>query len=126
MLAKSEIRRWPVLGPLAALGGTLFVERDRLRALPTTVRSIAGALRGGSGVVVFPEGSTWCGRGSGGRFRPAVFQAAIDAGAEVRPVRITYRTARTDGRTDGRPAPPRSSGTIPSPRRSGGWSRRPG
>ncbi|MET9478203.1 lysophospholipid acyltransferase family protein, partial [Streptomyces sp. NPDC002922] len=28
MLAKSEIRRWPVLGALAALGGTLFVELD--------------------------------------------------------------------------------------------------
>ncbi|WP_328885538.1 lysophospholipid acyltransferase family protein [Streptomyces sp. NBC_00316] len=101
MLAKSEIRRWPVVGPLAALGGTLFVERDRLRALPTTVRDIAGALRGGSRVVVFPEGSTWCGRGPGGRFRPAVFQAAIDTEAEVRPVRIAYRTARTDGQAAG-------------------------
>ncbi|MFF3355881.1 lysophospholipid acyltransferase family protein [Streptomyces sp. NPDC002917] len=94
MLAKSEIRRWPVLGALAALGGTLFVERDRLRALPATVRGIAGALRGGSRVVVFPEGSTWCGRGTGGRFRPAAFQAALDAHVDVRPLRITYRTAR--------------------------------
>ncbi|WP_326827704.1 MULTISPECIES: lysophospholipid acyltransferase family protein [unclassified Streptomyces] len=93
MLAKSEIRRWPALGALAALGGTLFVERDRLRALPVTVRDIAGALRGGSRVVVFPEGSTWCGRGTGGRFRPAAFQAALDAHVDVRPVRITYRTA---------------------------------
>ncbi|MFF3391987.1 lysophospholipid acyltransferase family protein [Streptomyces sp. NPDC002669] len=93
MLAKREIRDWPLLGPLAALGGTLFVERDRLRALPTTVRDIAAALRGGSRVVVFPEGTTWCGHGPGGRFSPAAFQAAIDAGAAVRPVRITYRTA---------------------------------
>lgn len=92
MLAKSEIRRWPLLGPLAALGGTLFIDRDRLRALPAAVRTIATALCSGSRVVVFPEGSTWCGRG-GGAFRPAVFQAAIDAGATVRPVRITYRTA---------------------------------
>ncbi|MFB7307147.1 lysophospholipid acyltransferase family protein [Streptomyces sp. NPDC056192] len=96
MLAKSEIRRWPVLGTLAALGGTLFVDRDRLRALPTTVRDIAGALRGGSRVVVFPEGSTWCGRGTGGRFRHAAFQAALDAHVDVRPVRITYRTAWPD------------------------------
>ncbi|MFJ6608931.1 lysophospholipid acyltransferase family protein [Streptomyces sp. NPDC091289] len=92
MLAKSEIRRWPLLGPLAALGGTLFIDRDRLRALPAAVRTVAAALRSGSRVVVFPEGSTWCGRG-GGAFRPAVFQAAIDAGATVRPVRIAYRTA---------------------------------
>lgn len=91
MLAKGDIRRWPLLGPLAALGGTLFVERERLRALPATVRAVASALRGGSRVVVFPEGSTWCGRGPGGRFRPAVFQAAIDAGAAVEPLRIRYR-----------------------------------
>ncbi|OCC13844.1 1-acyl-sn-glycerol-3-phosphate acyltransferase [Streptomyces sp. PTY087I2] len=93
MLAKREIRCWPLLGPLAARGGTLFIDRDRLRSLPEAVRTIATALRSGSRVVVFPEGSTWCGRGGGGAFRPAVFQAAIDAGATVRPVRITYRTA---------------------------------
>ncbi|MEV8101404.1 lysophospholipid acyltransferase family protein [Streptomyces sp. NPDC088135] len=99
MLAKSEIRGWPLLGPLAARGGTLFVERDRLRALPATVRTIGAALRGGSRVVVFPEGTTWCGRGPGGRFGPAVFQAAIDAHATVVPVRITYRTAPAEHTT---------------------------
>lgn len=96
MVAKSEIRKWPLLGPFAALGGTLFIERDRLRALPGAVRTLAGALASGSRVAVFPQGSTWCGRGGGGRFRPAAFQAAIDAGAAVRPVRISYRTAGTN------------------------------
>ncbi|MYR94566.1 1-acyl-sn-glycerol-3-phosphate acyltransferase [Streptomyces sp. SID8374] len=93
MLAKSEVGRWPLLGRLAGLGGTLFIDRDRLRALPGAVGTVADALRSGSRVVAFPEGSTWCGRGSGGVFRPAVFQAAIDAEASVRPVRITYRPA---------------------------------
>ncbi|MFD4029390.1 lysophospholipid acyltransferase family protein [Streptomyces sp. NPDC058637] len=93
MLAKSEIRTWPLLGPLAALGGTLFIERDRLRALPGAVRALAGALASGSRVAVFPQGSTWCGRSGGGRFRHAAFQAAVDAGAVVRPVRIRYLTA---------------------------------
>ncbi|MET7367795.1 lysophospholipid acyltransferase family protein [Streptomyces sp. NPDC005566] len=92
-VAKSEIRNWPLLGSLAALGGTLFIERDRLRALPAAVGSLAAALGSGSRVAVFPQGSTWCGRSTGGRFRPAAFQAAIDAGAAVRPVRIRYRTA---------------------------------
>ncbi|MEU1215439.1 lysophospholipid acyltransferase family protein [Streptomyces sp. NPDC005791] len=96
MVAKSEIRHWPLLGPLAALGGTLFIERDRLRALPEAVRAVAGALASGSRVAVFPQGSTWCGRSGGGRYRPAAFQAAIDAGAAVRPVRISYRTTHTD------------------------------
>ncbi|WP_406864509.1 lysophospholipid acyltransferase family protein [Streptomyces sp. HUAS MG47] len=89
MVAKKEIRHWPVLGPLVARGGTLFLDRDGLRALPGTVRQIAGTLAGGARVVVFPEGSTWCGRAQG-RFRPAAFQAALDAGAAVQPVRLVY------------------------------------
>ncbi|MCH0541573.1 1-acyl-sn-glycerol-3-phosphate acyltransferase [Streptomyces sp. MUM 203J] len=90
MVAKREVRHWPVLGPLAARGGTLFLDRDRLRSLPCLVRTMADALDAGFRVVVFPEGSTWCGRAQG-RFRPAAFQAALDAGVPVQPVRIVYR-----------------------------------
>ncbi|MFE0647311.1 lysophospholipid acyltransferase family protein [Streptomyces sp. NPDC059534] len=92
MVAKAEVRRWPVLGVLAAFGGTLFLDRDGLRALPAAVRGMAGILAAGGRVVVFPEGSTWCGRAAG-RFRPAAFQAALDSGADVQPVRIDYRPA---------------------------------
>jgi 1-acyl-sn-glycerol-3-phosphate acyltransferase len=98
MLAKSEIRRWPVLGQVAAGGGTLFVERERLRALPDTVRTLAAALTRGSRVIVFPEACTWCGKDEG-RFTSAVFQAALNAGTPVRPVRISYRAG--DGRLSG-------------------------
>jgi 1-acyl-sn-glycerol-3-phosphate acyltransferase len=90
MLAKAEIRRWPVAGALTASSGALFIERDRLRALPETVGRIARSLRDGGAVVVFPESSTWCGRARG-RFRGAAFQAALDAGAAVQPVRLHYR-----------------------------------
>ena len=92
MLAKAEIRHWPVAGTLTAGSGALFIDRDRLRALPETVASIAGALRAGGAVAVFPEGSTWCGRAQGS-FRRAVFQAALDAGVPVQPVRLHYRIA---------------------------------
>ncbi|MER7762744.1 lysophospholipid acyltransferase family protein [Streptomyces sp. NPDC097619] len=90
MLAKGEVGRWPVLGPLAARAGTLFIDRDRLRALPGTVATLARALRAGSRVVVYPEGSTWCGRAAG-PFRPAAFQAALDAAVPVQPVHLAYR-----------------------------------
>ncbi|QOV40371.1 1-acyl-sn-glycerol-3-phosphate acyltransferase [Streptomyces ferrugineus] len=92
MLAKSEIRDWPVAGWLTARSGALFIDRDRIRALPETVARIAGALRAGEAVTVFPEGSTWCGRAQG-RFRRAAFQAALDAGVPVQPVRLRYRVA---------------------------------
>ncbi|MFJ8630328.1 lysophospholipid acyltransferase family protein [Streptomyces sp. NPDC093568] len=92
MLAKSEIRDWPVAGWLTARSGALFIDRDRIRALPDTVARIAEALRAGEAVAVFPEGSTWCGRGQG-HFRRAAFQAALDAGVPVQPVRLRYRVA---------------------------------
>jgi 1-acyl-sn-glycerol-3-phosphate acyltransferase len=100
-LAKTEVRQWPVLGHLVAWGGTVFLDRDRLRALPDTVATVAEVLRSGHPVIVFPEGSTWCGRESG-RFRPALFQAAVEAGAFVQPVTIRYRLA--DGRPTSAPA----------------------
>ncbi|MEU6721822.1 lysophospholipid acyltransferase family protein [Nonomuraea sp. NPDC046802] len=89
-LAKREITEWPLIRTLAAASGALFIDRERLYALPATVAAIAAALRAGDTVVAFPEGTTWCGRGMG-QFRPAVFQAAVDAGAPVRPATLRYR-----------------------------------
>ncbi|SBT50699.1 lysophospholipid acyltransferase family protein [Micromonospora narathiwatensis] len=97
MLAKREVRAWPVMGPLAAAGGTVFVDRSRPRDLPATVGRVTNALRAGHSVAVFPEGTTWCGEASdcrpGRGFRPAMFQAAVDAGAPIVPLRLTYRYA---------------------------------
>jgi 1-acyl-sn-glycerol-3-phosphate acyltransferase len=93
-LAKTEVRDWPVVGRLAVAMGTVFIDRGRPRSLPATVAAVRDALRAGGSVVVFPEGTTWCGR-AGGRLRPALFQAAVEAGAVVAPVRLTF--ALTDG-----------------------------
>ncbi|MFF0326884.1 lysophospholipid acyltransferase family protein [Nonomuraea angiospora] len=89
-LAKREIGEWPVIRTLARGSGALFIDRERLSALPSAVAAVADALREGDTVVAFPEGTTWCGRGMG-RFRPAVFQAAVDTGAAVRPATLRYR-----------------------------------
>ncbi|MDG4823078.1 lysophospholipid acyltransferase family protein [Asanoa sp. WMMD1127] len=89
MLAKVEVRNWPLFGALAASGGTIFVDRSRPRTLPRSVADVADALRSGAVVTVFPEGTTGCGA-SVGPFRPAMFQAAIDAGATIVPVTLRY------------------------------------
>lgn len=90
LLAKVEVRSWPVLGVLAGRIGTVYIDRDRLSALPDAVRTIAEQLRAGSVIGAFPEGTTWCGVAAG-RFRPAVFQAAINAGAPVQPIAVRFR-----------------------------------
>jgi 1-acyl-sn-glycerol-3-phosphate acyltransferase len=65
------------------------IERSSLRRLPGVVDAVARRLRAGRTVVAFPEGTTWCGRDRG-VFYPAMFQAAIDAGRPVQPLRLTY------------------------------------
>jgi 1-acyl-sn-glycerol-3-phosphate acyltransferase len=95
MIAKREVRDWPVVGPVAERAGALFVDRAGLHGLPDVVAATRDALRGGAAVGVFPEGTTWCGSASG-PFRRAVFQAALDAGVDVRPVAIDLH--RPDGR----------------------------
>ncbi|MEK8169472.1 hypothetical protein NKH77_05670 [Streptomyces sp. M19] len=82
-------------GPVAGAGAARGVGRHALHrpgADPGAAgdgradrRSAARRPYGGG----FPEGSTWCGRESG-RYRPAVFQAALDAGVPVRPVTTRY------------------------------------
>lgn len=91
LLAKREVAGWPLVGGLARRLGTVFVDRTKPRSLTTTVADVAVHLGAGAVVAVFPEGTTWCGR-SGGAFRPALFQAAVDAGVPVVPVTLAFNS----------------------------------
>jgi 1-acyl-sn-glycerol-3-phosphate acyltransferase len=57
-LAKKEVARWPVLGFLARLQGTIFVDRANRRAIPEVNSALAERLRKGRDVVVFAEGTS--------------------------------------------------------------------
>ncbi|MCW2272756.1 1-acyl-sn-glycerol-3-phosphate acyltransferase [Rhodoblastus acidophilus] len=57
-LAKKEVASWPVLGFLARLQGTVFVERENRRALPLVNAALSEKMRGGNDVVVFAEGTS--------------------------------------------------------------------
>jgi 1-acyl-sn-glycerol-3-phosphate acyltransferase len=93
LVAEREVRDWSAIGVLAALSGSVFLDRSRSRPrlLPATVGEVTAALRAGRSVAVFPEGTTFCGVARG-RFRPAMFQAAVDAHAPVVPIAIRYDT----------------------------------
>ncbi|MEE3852684.1 lysophospholipid acyltransferase family protein [Gordonia sp. LSe1-13] len=92
MVAKDDVAAMPVISGLARRLGVITIDRSALRALPGTVERAVARLHQDSSVAVFPEGTTWCGRDAG-RFRPAFFQAAIDAGVPVIPVRLTFTAA---------------------------------
>ncbi|WP_314176586.1 lysophospholipid acyltransferase family protein [Streptomyces winkii] len=93
LLAKREVAEWAVVGPLTRRTGTRFIDREALRELPRVVGELAEYLGGGGSVMVFPQATTWC-TAPGGPFRRATFQAALDAGAPVRPVAIDFTRNR--------------------------------
>jgi 1-acyl-sn-glycerol-3-phosphate acyltransferase len=57
-VAKHEIRSWPVIGLLARLAGTLFIDRARRMDVAPVNAAVQTALDCGALVVVFPEGTS--------------------------------------------------------------------
>ena len=99
-LVRRQAPTWsagPASGVLARLMKVIPIDRASLRRLPDVVGAVAERLRAGQTVVAFPEGTTWCGLAYG-QFRPAMFQAAVDAGRPVQPLRLSYH------HRDGRPS----------------------
>jgi 1-acyl-sn-glycerol-3-phosphate acyltransferase len=88
-VAKAEIARWPLVGWLAASGGTIFHRRGSNHSLAAVMQTMVERLRGGRSVAVFPEGGT----GHNGVlkvFHARIFQAALDAPVPVQPVALRF------------------------------------
>ncbi len=88
-VAKSEIRKWPLLGWFSQNVGTLFIERAKRRDTARINQDIGNALTLGDRVAVFPEGTT----GDGTilqHFHASLLQSAVAVEALLYPVAIRY------------------------------------
>lgn len=94
-VAKSDVRRWPAIGWLAEKLGTVFIDRQQRRSLPSCIEAIDMLTSQGIPVVIFPEGTTTCGEAVA-PFHASLFAAAARPGARIQPVSIKY--VRRDGR----------------------------
>lgn len=88
-VAKREIAGWPLIGWLAARGGTIFHQRGNTESLGGVMHEMLLRLREGRSVGVFPEGRTRDGR-EVGPFHARIFTAAVEAGVPVQPVALRY------------------------------------
>lgn len=97
-VAKSEVAGWPVIGWLAGLAGTLFVDRKSRIASARDKRAIRARLDRGEAIVLFPEGTS----SDGQRVLPfkSALLGAVDAGEGegardiwVQPVSLTYKSS---------------------------------
>jgi 1-acyl-sn-glycerol-3-phosphate acyltransferase len=57
-IAKGEVAGWPIIGPIGAALGVLFVDRDDGCGRARALRRIHDLLAGGTPVLNFPEGTT--------------------------------------------------------------------
>jgi 1-acyl-sn-glycerol-3-phosphate acyltransferase len=90
-VARADVLGVPLLGSILSRGGAFDMDRAQLSTLPSMIAEVAEALRIGAWVTIFPQGTTSCERHPG-RYRPAMFQAALDAGVSVWPIAVGYRT----------------------------------
>jgi 1-acyl-sn-glycerol-3-phosphate acyltransferase len=88
-VAKAEIRAWPAMGWLAHQAGTIFIARGNRRDLRHTFKGIVEQLQRGQRVAFFPEGTT-AAQGALLPFHANLFEAAIDAGAQLQPLALAY------------------------------------
>jgi 1-acyl-sn-glycerol-3-phosphate acyltransferase len=88
-VAKTEVRRWPVVGYLAQACATIFVDRSSPRSARAMVDACAAAIAQGYAVVVFPEGTSSNGQALGD-FHANIFESAIRAQAPVQWLSLQY------------------------------------
>ncbi len=95
-VAKSEIRAWPMIGKLAAKGGTIFIERSRRMAVGEVTASMAARVKQGVPVVFFPEGTSSAGE-SVLPFHASLFGPAVDQEWMVTPFALAFDCRGPDG-----------------------------
>ncbi len=95
-VAKSEVRKWPLVGITAEIQRTVFVDRARRHQTSDAIGEIVKRLAGGTSVVLFAEGTS----SDGNRvlpFRSALIGAikhaatqGLAAGVLIQPMSICY------------------------------------
>jgi 1-acyl-sn-glycerol-3-phosphate acyltransferase len=91
-VAKSEIGRWPLLGALVTLVGTLYIERGRRHAVAAMNQRVRDHLQAGETIVVFAEGTTTDGF-SLLPFHSNLIAPALEVGCEIWPMALRYTDA---------------------------------
>ena len=88
-IAKSDIRKWPLLGRLVAGAGTVFLERGKRHAVRAVGHQMQEQFRSDSAVGLFPEGTTSEGFAVM-PFHSSLFEPALRAGVDVQAVALLF------------------------------------
>lgn len=91
-VAKKEVKSWPLLGTLAYLAGSVFVDRGiKGAAHRPYIEQIAGYLKDGFNISIFPEGTSSNGEGVL-PFKKSIFSCPVLAQVPILPIAIKYKS----------------------------------
>ena len=91
-VAKSEIKKWPMINKLCTIAKTIFVDRNNIRSLRNQISLIEKSLQKGSNVLFFPEGTSSDGSNVL-RFKSSLFSIIERKKLEdfyIQPVSLSY------------------------------------
>ncbi|MQR01332.1 lysophospholipid acyltransferase family protein [Glaciimonas soli] len=91
-VAKSDIRSWPLIGWLCDKSGTIFIARGKQSDVRRIFQGLVHSIQAGERVAFFPEGTT-AAQGGVLPFHANLFEAAIDAQAQIQPYAVRYLNA---------------------------------
>lgn len=91
-IAKSDIKKWPIIGHLVTWAGTLFIDRRQRYAIREAAKQIQDCFNHGDVVGLFPEGTTTDGS-EVKSFHTGLFDAPIQAKVAVQPIALRYLRA---------------------------------
>ena len=84
-VAKQEVRRNPIFGPVFAAAGTVFIDRFNHDKAVAALKPVVESIREGLSLVLAPEG-TRSATGQLGRFKKGAFHMAMAAGVPIVPI----------------------------------------
>lgn len=98
-VAKTEVQSWPAVGQIAWLAGSVFIDRSRRSQAHALQPAMERALRNGSRLVLFPEGTS-----SDGQavlpFHSSLIQPAVSCRAPITTAHVSYGLADGDPRRE--------------------------
>ncbi len=94
-VAKSDVRRWPLVGWLGDAMGVIWVDRHHKRDLLRAIPALQATLTAGTSVLLFAEGTTTNGR-TLLPFKSGLVEGAVRAGVPVVPIAVTASASAGD------------------------------
>ena len=90
VLAKAEVRSWPIIGYGCSISGVHFVKREEKASRVNARKTIADTIKNGQSILIYPEGTT-TDLPKALPFKPSVFQMAAENNVRIIPIAIDYQ-----------------------------------